>query len=384
MVTHRGSKFYHTGALNVPLQRDVLEFDVEGFGIFFGHDRVNRPFDFTPSGRTSELSPLLDRPAALSEGDLINVEEYPVTITHASDLLTCASVHLLSDGDEVMVYWRGTAPAGLSKTTRYYARVTGMSTTTLKLYDTEAHALDTGAVTGLVDITSAGSGVILCVTRPLILHLFDGLRIKYYSAALTKVPNLHLSSGKALLGSLQFMSFVRNGQDPADPAGAFHSIDYLSFSDTSFDHTELLRASPVLAWANGSPWADGLATKEGAEVAFDMKTNPVPNDFYGENQLGMIFGSLTAKVTAAVQGVTMAEAEAALKSQSAMRGETLEGDGALTVTAGDVEFELADAALVEAPQSLTAKNQREGDFVWQSNSTLTTGALNPLYTLTVS
>lgn len=97
----------------------------------------------------------------------------------------------------------------------------------------------------------------------------------------------------------------------------------------------------------------------------------------------MIFDTLTAKVTAAVQGVTIAEAEAALKAQSAIRGEALDGDGALNLRPV-MGICVADAALVNAPQSLTAKNQREGDFCVASyNSTLTTGALNP-YTLTVS
>lgn len=41
-----------------------------------------------------------------------------------------------------------------------------------------------------------------------------------------------------------------------------------------------------LDWDNGSPWVDGLSTKEGAQVEFDQKTNPAPCDFYGENQLG--------------------------------------------------------------------------------------------------
>lgn len=382
IIKWRGATFYHRGELQIPMQREDVNIDVEPFGIVDrGHNRVNLPINFRPSGRLSEIEAIVNRYASSVPGQLINIEEYPVSINAGTDVLTTTGNHLLNTGDEVMVHSLITMPAGLSRTTRYYARVA--SATTLTLFDTYAHAIDGVEVAGLIDITSAGSGVILDIARPLIVHTFDGLHIKYHAAGLVNLGALNLTAGDTLLDQVGFMAFVRPGQDPEDMTGAFHEITYVPFSDTSFDPADLPRLSPVVTWGNGSPWSDGLSTRGGAKANFELTLNNLPNDAFGEDQIGRIFSRIDVTVTAAVQGVTEAEAKAALKIQSAKRGESIGGDGALTITAGDVEFELADAALMDAPQNFGSQNQREGDFVWRANPTFTASVKNPLFELTV-
>lgn len=51
----------------------------------------------------------------------------------------------------------GTVIGGLTDGTTYYVRVVAAGQ--IELYDTQAHALDTGATTGRVDITAVGAGV---------------------------------------------------------------------------------------------------------------------------------------------------------------------------------------------------------------------------------
>jgi hypothetical protein len=89
-----------------------------------------------------------------------SLSRFSVTADAGTDVLTAASAHGLATGTPVFVSGTG-QPGGVTATTIYY--VNAASATTLKLYDTKANAV-TGSGTGLVDITSAGSGVIVQAT----------------------------------------------------------------------------------------------------------------------------------------------------------------------------------------------------------------------------
>ncbi len=72
------------------------------------------------------------------------------TADPATDLITVASVHGLSAGDQVRFTTTNTLPAPLDGNTRYYVLSTGLTTTALKI------ALTAGGA--VIDITSAGTG----------------------------------------------------------------------------------------------------------------------------------------------------------------------------------------------------------------------------------
>jgi hypothetical protein len=76
-------------------------------------------------------------------------------ITNADNLFTKA--HTFVDGTLVNVSTGTTLPTGLSANTGYYVRVIEEDVS-FKLYDTRAHALDTGSTTGLVTISDDGTG----------------------------------------------------------------------------------------------------------------------------------------------------------------------------------------------------------------------------------
>jgi hypothetical protein len=366
LVSWRGASFYHRGDIELPMTRESIDInDIEPFAVTFrSQDQQMIEANFTPSGRLTEVANLVNRYATTVRGELINIEEFPVTLNASTDVVTVPSGNLLATGDEVMIHWLATAPGGLSRTTRYYWR--SASGTTGTLYDTYAHAIDTGSTSGLIDISSAGSAVVLSVSRPLTIHCRNGLKIVYYNAGLVNLPPLRFQAGETLLGECGFRMFVRNA----------------AFSDTSFDPADLPRQSPVVSWDNGTPWSAGLATREGAEVEFELQTEGLPSDAFGEDALGQIFTGLDVSVTAAVQGVTEAEVMAALKQHTASRGSDISGDGALDIDTAVYNFEIADAALVEAPQNFGSANQRGGDFVWRAMPTFNAGAPEPLFELT--
>lgn len=378
IVNWRGASFFHKGALEVPMDQSVVDIEAEPFGIV-GHraDTAKFPINLTPAGRTTEVENLINRYATSKNGDLINIEEYPVSLNADTDLLTTTGNHLLATGDEVMVHWLVTAPGGLSRTTRYYARVA--SDTTLTLHTSAAGA---AANTGKVDITSAGSGVILDVTRALTLTTLSGLQIKYFNVGLIGVPDLEFSAVKQMLGQAQFMAFVRNGQDPEDADARYYALSMVSPPSTSFDPDTIKTQPPKVSWAFDAAWS-GLQTRDGAKVAFDLKTSPVPNDAFGEDALGMIFNDLNLTASAALQGLTEAEIKAGLQAHTKLRGSNLSG-GALEIETDYYTFEIADSILTKAPTQFASSEQRGGQFEFKSQKSFTGGAPDPTYELSVN
>lgn len=378
IVNWRGATFFHQGTLELPMEQTVVDIQAEPFGIV-GHraDTAKFPINLTPAGRTSEVENLINRYSTSRNGDLINIEEFPVSINTGTDVLTTTGNHLLATGDEVMVHWLIAQPAGLSRTTRYYARV--LSATTLTLHTSAAGA---SANTGLVDITTAGSGVVLDVTRALTLTTLSGLQIKYFNVGLVGVPNLEFSAVKQMLGQAQFMAFIRNGQDPDNAFNRYYEISMVSPPTTSFDPDTIKTQPPKLSWAFDAAWTD-LQTRDGATVAFGLETSNLPNDAFGEDALGMIFNDLNLTVTSSLQGLTEAEIKAGLQAQSKLRGENLSG-GALKIETEYYTLEIGDSILTKAPTQFTSSEQRGGQFEFKSQKAFTAGSQDPTYELSVN
>lgn len=377
LIKWRGATMYSRGGIEAALDTSVTEIDVEPFGIILRPtDTPTLNINFTPDGQLANVAALINRYASTQQGEFINVEEFPVSVNTGTNVLTCGSAHLLTSGDEVMVHARIAMPSGLDKDTRYYARQA--SSTTLTLHPTAADAV---ANTNTVVVVSAGTGVVLSVARPLVIHTFSGLKITYFCAALVSVPDLRLTAGDTLLGQCGFQAFIRPGQAPASAADRYYKIEVEALTDTSFDRNSIQIAPPIVDWERGAAW-EGLPTREAATVAFTLNSEGLASDAFGEDALGRIFTRLDVQLTAAVQGVTEADVKSALHLHDKVRGELI-SDGALTVSAGDVTFTMADARLTAGPQNFSSTAQRTGDCVWQAQRSFTDGAPDPLFELTI-
>lgn len=382
IVNWRGFTTFHRDKLEIPTELTLFEIGVEPYGVVQSRaDTGKLPINIMPAGRTTEVENLINRYANSRNGDLLNIEEYPVTLNASTNLITCTENHLLADGDEVMLHWLVSAPGGVSRTTRYYARVTGNSATTLTIYDNAAHAI-AGGGTGLIDITTVGSGVVLDVTRALTITTLTGLQIKYYNVGLTKIPDLEFSAVKPMLGQAEFMAFIRNGQDPEDPAERFYEISAVTPPSLSFDPATIKTQPPQITWAFNIAWTD-LQTKAGAKVSFDLKSEKLPNDAFGEESLGVMFSDLNCSATAEPQGLTESEILAGLQLQSKLRGDSVAG-GALDIVTPYYTFSIADTVLGKAPQQFASNEQRAGTLEWKSQKSFTAGALDPVFELSAN
>lgn len=375
IIKWRGATIYHRESLAIPIESTTFDVEAEPFGVV--ETRIasrSLPIQVTPSGRTLEVEKLLGRYATATHGDLVNIEEFPVSVDASTDILTTTANHLLETGDEVMVHALVTMPGGVNRTTRYYARVA--TATTITLHSSAAGATNN---TNKIDISSVGSGVILDVTRPLVITTYSGLRIKYYNVGLTKLPEVDLSAGRPMLGQVEFRAFLRNGQDPDVMTDAYYEIDTANVADTSFDPAHILTQTPKLTWARGAEWT-GLYTRDGAKIGFDLKTQSLQSDAFGEDALGLIFAGLDLTVTAAPQGVTEGEAKAALGLHTTRRGQKPPG-GQLDIITDHYTFRIADAVLRKIPLNFSTSEQRQGDFEWAAQRKFSAGVPDPLFAI---
>ena len=80
-----------------------------------------------------------------------------ITMTIADPCVVTYNSHGLSNGASIIFTTTGALPTGITAGTTYYIRT--IDTNTFHLYDTAAHAIDTGATTGRVVTTGTQSGV---------------------------------------------------------------------------------------------------------------------------------------------------------------------------------------------------------------------------------
>lgn len=385
----RGAWFYHSGNFAAPMEMTQTRINVEPHGTVQPRpDKAGLLFNFTPAGQILEVDNVVNRYAAARTGEIINVERYRLSINDGTDVLTTQQLgadaaHLLADGDEVMVSALISMPGGLSRTTRYYARVTGLSGTTLSLHPTEA---DAKAGTNKVDITSAGQGAILHVTRALTLWTANGLKLKYWNVGLVKMPQLRVTAGQTLLGEMGFQAFVRNGQMPDDPDNRYYVADIEDCPDVSFDPGNIYTDSPTLTWNIGAPWEDGLATKAGATVDFGLELGDLPNDAFGADALGKTLKDRTCTIKAAVQGPNEVELRDALRLHSALRGARPDDavDYALALATAGITFTTGAAFLTNGPEAYGSTDQRIGDLSWDVAKTFLAGQPNAMWALSTN
>lgn len=79
-----------------------------------------------------------------------------VTMTIASPCVVSLTNHGLRDGTGIVFSTTGALPTGVTAGTTYYTRSTASGT--FNLYDTEAHAKDTGSTTGRINTSGSQSG----------------------------------------------------------------------------------------------------------------------------------------------------------------------------------------------------------------------------------
>jgi hypothetical protein len=160
-----------------------------------------------------------------------------------------------------------TLPSGLAVNTTYY--MAAINADTIKLYDTEAHAILNDGATGLVALASAGSGTIkFVVNSPLTLTTEDGLQLIGWNAAVSKMPSLKLTTTDSAIGEMEFECYTLHGEDWSTANSLYTLNSGVAITATPPDPTQIPSVPYTIDWATVLP---------ATVVTFGTHTLTIPN-----------------------------------------------------------------------------------------------------------
>lgn len=248
ILSYRGMTIESKSGIDI--QPSLETFDVPIDGIAEAADqRTTRhavTITVTPTGKWSNperLFPYL----ALPPGRFV-LPILPVSINTSTDVLTSAG-HGFVAGDAVLVGIRagGTLPTStpqVDEDTTYY--VSAPTADTLKLHTTRADAL---AGTNAIDLSAAGTDVVLVGQFDLVLNMVDGTQMTFHAVAISKQPDLNLTRSETPFGQVEFQAFVRS-RKRTDAASSIYTIASVAFPGWSAEASDIKTQSPKVAWAD--------------------------------------------------------------------------------------------------------------------------------------
>jgi hypothetical protein len=131
--------------------------------------------------------------------------------------------------------------------------------------------------------TPANIGQLLfgATDKPVVIQTVAGKQITWAAGAITKTPDLILSSLKMLWGEMEISTIGKKSTALTDPA-FMAAIITQAFSDTSFDSSKVPSApyQAALGTSPASPF-DAIVTQDGFTVSNNMTVNPLKIANYG-------------------------------------------------------------------------------------------------------
>lgn len=225
--------------------------------------------------------------------------------------------------------------------------------------------------------TPIGSGLFGASDSPLVILGRSGDQVTLHAAALTKMPSLRLGTTLTVQGSCTFTAVLKNNVEPT-AANAYYTVATGSYSDTGFDPATILTPNVASAYGAVTGFAS-FATQAGWEIDFGLNLSPQVVDGLGTVEMTVTDVSVSAKCIPV--GPTVANVMAAMGDGLAM-GSAVEAIAAdLALTATGIAVTIPDAFIAEADLGWGTTRKRIGQTTWQGIRSLTTGTVNPLWTI---
>lgn len=227
--------------------------------------------------------------------------------------------------------------------------------------------------------TDLGKSIFAATDKPLTIWSIDDSKYIFQRAAITGVPNLKLSANAtAFAGALQFLCLHKRNTAPT-VADSFVAITSASFSDATFDETEILSPGYTAAW--GAIFS-GVESEDGFDISFalDIKRDSVDRHGIVSARLNSIDATATFKPV----GITEANYLKFLELQDSIAllpGQSVAKTGNdLVITASDASlaFTLYKAG-VSAGGAAFGQASRLGDLTFRARRSWTAGVADPLY-----
>jgi hypothetical protein len=215
-----------------------------------------------------------------------------------------------------------------------------------------------------------------------VIHTKAGRTITFAAGAVTAMPNLFFGPTETAIGAVTMMCVGKN--DTEYNAAAKWAVDAaLAFTDTSFNPANIKKMRYTGTWGAAAPWV-GFEVEGGFSVTFQTSSTP---DKVGGVTNDMILDDIDCTVAALPVAITEAQILAALALTDAkfLPGssiDTLTNNKDLVITGGASAptFTLKKCSVANTGMTF-GRAKRIGETTWQSTRSITTGALDALFTL---
>lgn len=213
-----------------------------------------------------------------------------------------------------------------------------------------------------------GASVFGSTDVPCLCHSKAGKLVTFHCAAVTKPPDVFLSSTKAAFGPAEITAIVKNGSEPSAD-NSLYTISDAAMPAFSFSSADIVTSPVVGHWGTIFPT---IITESGWTISIEPDI-----EFIQIDEAGTVDGLLKGvRVTAKCTPVNLTETQilSAMKLQNYARGGSLqppmsEGENDLGIEYNGVTFELYRAGLLRGPLQYGAVKLRAGELAW-------TGAVN--------
>ena len=381
-MTYRGGTFRSQGDVHVAGSLDTFAVTTSLYGQVDKRARERSlKLTFIPDGEWSNLGVLWPY-AATPFGTFITPQlQFGAISSNQVNVGSTANNLMSGDAFVAQVQGSGTITNGIVAGTTYYLHI--ISSTNISIHSTYANA-----VAGINPLTiSAGSGTTQAiVNNPLTIQTLDGDLWTFNNAAVTRMPNLSLSTVRTAMRECEFEAFASDGTDWSVVNSLYTYASNPWPGDTGFNPTNILVGEIQAIWRNmAAPWAL-FDTKEGWEVNFNMALEPVSVDNVGI--LTRKLSNLEVTATAIPVGVKPSDVATAMRMQGAnsARGMSLAAAGndlLLSATANNLGCKIFNAAIESAHGIGVFSNRldRVGPVTWVATRLFSGTGPNPLFSI---
>jgi hypothetical protein len=225
-----------------------------------------------------------------------------------------------------------------------------------------------------------GDSVFGATDVPLVIQTRDGKRLTFSAAAVTKMPDIDLSTGRTLFDQVEFTAI---GADNTDWTAATSLITTSStaFSDTTFASANIKTQPYTAAWGGSSPWSS-FQSMDGFKISFDLALSDVETD--SDGLVDKTITNLGVRCRCRPMGITEAQLIAALGLQNTgnSRGRSLNaGSNSMVISGTGVSVTLAGAQMKGGGMQFGTQTPRIGEVEFVATRTFSSGVANPLFTV---
>jgi len=196
-----------------------------------------------------------------------------------------------------------------------------------------------------------------------VIPVAGGRGVKLWNAAVTKMPDIFISSTKTQIGEVTLRGIIDDDYDWGED-------NHVSFGDwdtptlAAISPSGIPTCSPIVAWGSGM---SDIKTADGVSISFDLQTQDETEDEVGVYDITVTDLKATARFTP-VAGFDLDELSDILhRAQGRRRGGSVRRDNLVVTSmyAGGLVVTVYNAALLSAPMTFGATAKRFGELTFE-------------------